>query len=95
VPENEPIWVRVADALHFVDNPEAVAQIADRFETGYAPAIRDARSRDARDKATLALYRYLATGATPRKPWSLPKGDPQRALDALLALLINERKVQS
>ena len=89
--ENDPIWVRVADALHFVDNPEAVAQIADRFETGYAPAIKDAPDDAAREKAMLALYRYLASGATPRKRWALPKGDPERAFNALLAMLEEEK----
>lgn len=91
MPENDPMWVRVADALYFVTNPEAVAQIADRFEVGYAPAIRDAPNEAAREKATLALYRYLAAGATPRKKWALAKGDAERALDALLALLSEEK----
>ena len=85
--EKDPIWVRVADALPFVENPEAIAQIADRFEVGYGPAIKDAPNEAAREKATLALYHYLAAGATPRKKWSLNKGDPERALNALLELL--------
>ena len=85
---NTPIWEQVADALHFIDNPSAVAQIADRFDSLYGPVIRTATTEQSRKKAIDALWHYLAAGATPRKPWSLGKGDAQRTLDALVNLAL-------
>ncbi len=85
--EKAPIWERVADALHFIDNPVAIAQIADRFEAAYAPVIATATSGVAREKAIDALWHYLAAGATPRKNWAFNKGEAQRSLDALLELV--------
>lgn len=85
--EQEPMWVRVADALYFIDDPAALAQIADRFEAGYRPAISGARSDAARERAVDALYRYLATGVRPRKKWALDAAQAQQALDALLTLV--------
>ena len=85
--EQEPMWVRVADALFFIDDTAAVAQIADRFEAGYLPAIAGARSDAAQERAIDALQRYLATGFTPRKRWALDPDQVQQALAALLALV--------
>lgn len=84
--EQEPMWVRVADALFFIEDTAAVAQIADRFEVGYLPAIAGARTDAARERAIEALHRYLETGYTPRKRWALEAGQPEQALDALVAL---------
>jgi hypothetical protein len=81
---NEPIWVRVADALHFVDD---LAQIADRFETGYGPALSGATTEAARERAMDALQRYLASSATRRKPWRLSPADAERAAKALADLV--------
>ena len=86
--EDAPIWERVADALHFVENPAAVAQIADRFDAAYGPVIATAGTEAERAKAVDALWHYLAAGATPRKPWSLGKAEAQRALDALVELAL-------
>lgn len=85
---NTPIWEQVADALHFIENPAAVAQIADRFDSLYGPVIGTATTEQARKKAIDALSHYLDAGATPRKPWSLSKGDAQRALGALVDLAL-------
>ena len=84
--EQEPMWIRVADALFFIDDVAAVAQIADRFESGYLPAITGARSDAARERAIDALLRYLETGFTPRKRWALKPGQAQQAVDALVTL---------
>jgi hypothetical protein len=82
-----PLWERVADALHFIDNPEALADIADRFESEYATAYANATSDAGRDRALGALLAYLSSGATPRKHWSLSRDDAQRAAEALATLL--------
>ncbi|MDA1035904.1 MAG: hypothetical protein O3B65_03370 [Chloroflexi bacterium] len=84
--EQEPMWVRVADALFFIEDTAAVAQIASRFEAGYLPAITGARSDAARERAIDALMRYLETGYTPRKKWALEPGQVKPALDALVTL---------
>jgi hypothetical protein len=84
--ESAPLWERVADALYFIDNPAALAQIADRFETPYRPTIADATTSAARAKAVEALSHYLASGATPHKQWSLTRDEAERALVALVAL---------
>ena len=84
--EQEPMWVRVSDALFFIDDLGAVAQIADRFEGGYLPAIVGARSVAARERAIDALQRYLETGFTPRKRWALDAEQAKQALDALVTL---------
>ena len=88
--ENVPIWERVADALPFIDNPAALAQIARRFESPYGPVIAGAATEAGRDKAINALWHYLASGATPRKQWSLTKGEAQQALDALVELALRD-----
>lgn len=88
MPENVPIWERVADALPFIDNPTALAQIADRFESPYGPVIAAAATEAERAKAIDALWHYLASGATPRKHWALTKGEAQQALDALVELAL-------
>ncbi len=84
--QDAPIWEQVADALYFVENLAAVAQIADRFEAAYGPVIATAPTEAARRKAIDALWHYLAAGATPRKQWSLSEGEAQRALEALVEL---------
>ena len=82
----EPMWIRVADALFFVEDVVAVAQVASRFEAGYLPAIAGAQSDIARERAIGALHRYLETGFTPRKKWALEPGHAKLALDALVKL---------
>ena len=87
MPEDAPIWERVADALYFIESPEAVAHIADRFESEYMTAYAAASNQAGRDRALGALLAYLSSGATPRKRWSLSRDDAHRAADALAALL--------
>ena len=82
----EPMWVRVADALFFIEDVVAVAQIASRFEAGYLPAIAGAPNDIARERAIGALHRYLETGFTPRKRWALEPTQAKLALDALVKL---------
>jgi hypothetical protein len=88
VADSTPIWERVADALPFIDNPVALAQIAERFESPYAPVIATATTDAARSKAIDAFWHYLSSGATPHKHWALTKADAQRALDALVELAL-------
>lgn len=87
MPEEAPLWERVADALHFIDNPEALADIADRFESEYARAYANATADAGRDRALSALLAYLSSGSTPRKHWSLSRDDAERAVEALSTLL--------
>jgi hypothetical protein len=82
-----PLWERVADALYFIDNTQALADIADRFESEYATAYANATSDAGRDRALSALLAYLSSGATPRKHWSLSHDDAQHAAQALATLL--------
>ena len=84
--EQEPLWVRVADALYFIEDTAAVAQIASRFEAGYLPAIVGAPNDAAREHAIDALLRYLETGYTPRKRWKLEPGHATQACEALVTL---------
>ncbi|MDA0799507.1 MAG: hypothetical protein O2826_12410 [Chloroflexi bacterium] len=86
--DDVPIWERVADALYFIDDPGAIAQIASRFEAAYAPVIATATTDAVRTKAIEALWHYLSAGATPRKHWALTKGEAQQALDALVDLAL-------
>jgi hypothetical protein len=85
--EQEPMWIRVADALFFIEDTAAVAQIADRFMAGYLPAMAGAQSDAAWERAVDALQRYLATGFTPRKKWALDSDQVERALAALILLV--------
>ena len=87
MPEEAPLWERVADALYFIDDPAALADIADRFESEYAVAHANATSDAGRDRALSALLAYLSSGATPRKHWSLSRDDAERAVEALVSLL--------
>ena len=85
--EETPLWERVADALHFIDDPKTLADIADRFESEYATAYAAATTDAARDRALGALLAYLSSGATPRKHWALSRDDAHQAAQALAALL--------
>lgn len=86
--QSDPLWVQVSDALHFIDNVEAIAQIADRFEAAYAPVIATAETDAARQKAIDALGYYLASGATPHKHWALKRDVAERAQAALVELAL-------
>ena len=84
--DQDELQLRAAEALLFVDDLTAVAQIAQRFAVKYGPLMATAESADVRDRVEIALHHYLTARPTRRRPWMLSPGEAEQTMAALSAL---------
>jgi len=70
------------------DNPENLQVVIDRLELQYLPAFISAKDNFAREKVWLALWTYLTSRLTIRKPFQLTSEEADKIID-LIQLSIN------
>ncbi len=67
----------------FDDNVEALHIVIERLEGQYLPALKSARDNIANEKVWLALWTYLTSRLTIRKPFQLTYSEADKIIDII------------
>ena len=75
--------IQVSNHRIFNKNPQALSIVIERLEGQYLPALESAKDDFAKEKVWLALWTYLTSRLTIRKPFQLTYSEADKIIDII------------